>query len=930
MFDEYPDAAPFLAAIREAPDDPTHRLVFSDWLEERGDLRAAWFRDPELWALLAPDVHDPVPPLLARLKSSDWEERSRAGDALKRLGSPVVPAVRAWTLEDPQRYWVTRWVLQEAPPPELRPVEELIPNLASENPVECWLAVVDLGFHGEAAAQAVSALCAVEGYRNAFWGYGDHHDLDEAIIGVLANLGPLAVAAIPYLYDKLDSRANVREAAWETLTKIGPHAPDAMFRHVRTLESDTNPHGAISLLTQVHPEGKAVLARILRGEVNLYNASALVSCVITGEPYGSPAELSDEEAAVLVPALIEALQYEHPDYLTSYNLGSLADALAVIGEPAQPALPILREILTNIQDNPNLDYAREHIGLALARLGDSATSLASLLPGLKDPKQEVRASHIERVAAVARSAPEAIPHVLAGLRDRARSVREKAAEALAELADAESDPTLFAPPLLAVLDDTSATVRRCAVTALGQMKGKRRADFLTRLVMPGHQGPHADAYDTTALVELENQVVAGLIAAVDDPAEEVRVQAVEALHRWEELPPEALEPLLRFVEAGHRDDHRVKALQAMRSAETFPETIVPRLIALFSHQNDGWGQDVAGTAADLLTKVGATAVPALIAALTHTSDRVVGLAIRALDDMGPPAAAAVPHLMPFANDPDPARRAFVIEILGQMQTLDQTLPVLRAALDDPHADARRLATYALARIGEGARLAIPDLLRHTDDPDDSVRHAVVYALGQLEADPADRLPVYRAALKDSYESNRSQALEGLAEMGPVPPALFAEVATLCQDGNEWVRRSAIRAVCHLAPSASEAVPFVRAMLDAPENGVRETAIEAFLALGEAGAEAAPDLYARYGGRAETLSMVFVRTLRTLTRRQLEVLIPEWRAGLASEDEEEAQACARSLRAAGSLGENALHEALNDPGEEVRAMAEYGLALRIED
>jgi len=919
MFEEYPQAAGFVQAIRAEPDDATHRLVFADWLDERGDPRAAWLRDADLWPWMAPDCHDPVPPLLATLLADDWQERSRAGDALKRLGMAAIVAVRAWVSEEPdRRYWEARWVLEASPPPALRPVEELIATLPTADPFACWLAVIDLGFHGPAAAPAVPALCQVETYHGEFWGHGDHHDLDEAILGVLEKLGPLAVGAITYLYDKLDARANVREAAWSALEKVGRHDPDAMLRHVRRLDSDSNEHGALRLLAHVHPEGMAVLARVLRGEVSLYNAPAMVGCVISGEPYSSPAELTDAEAAILVPALIEALGRPYSTHEVNFNLGCLADALAVIGEPARVAVPALREALAGLGD---YDYAREHLALALARLGDAATGLAALIPGLRDPREFVRGAAVGQVAAMAASAPEAIPVLLDALGDPAAFVRERAAQAFADLADPSSDPAVFVPPLLAALADSSAEVRQYAVAALGAMKGKRKGDFLSRLVMPGLFDGNGDAFDRTELVDLEGRIVAALLARLADPDEVVRDQAVEALHRWDDLPAEGVEPLLAIAETHPNDRVRGQALDALRSVSEYPEAIVPRVIALF-----GAADDVAGKAADLLTKIGAAAVPALIAMLGQPNDRIAGYAIRALDDMGPPAVAAVPHLLPFTASPDPGRRAFVVEILGQMQAPEQTLPTLRQALADPAADVRRNAVYALAHTGPAAAAAIPDLLRCTADPDDRVRHAAVFAVGKLGADPADRLRVYLAALADLDGYNRSQALDGLAELGRGDSAVFAQVTAHCQDAYDSARSSAIKAVAALAPTPADAILHVRALLDDPEEDVRSSAVEAFLSLGDAAADVAPDLYARFGGRGEGLSPVFVRAIRTLSNRALEALVPQWREELASEEEEDRQAAAKALRACGPLGDAALRGALADADEDVRAAAEYGLSL----
>jgi uncharacterized protein (TIGR02996 family) len=47
------EEAPFLRALREEPDDDTARLVYADWLEERGDPRGEYLR---LWCRVLHDV----------------------------------------------------------------------------------------------------------------------------------------------------------------------------------------------------------------------------------------------------------------------------------------------------------------------------------------------------------------------------------------------------------------------------------------------------------------------------------------------------------------------------------------------------------------------------------------------------------------------------------------------------------------------------------------------------------------------------------------------------------------------------------------------------------------------------------------------------------------------------------------------------------
>jgi uncharacterized protein (TIGR02996 family) len=58
----------FVQAILEEPDDDTHRLIYSDWLEERGDPRGEFIRTQVQLARMAAD--DPLRP---EFESREWE-----------------------------------------------------------------------------------------------------------------------------------------------------------------------------------------------------------------------------------------------------------------------------------------------------------------------------------------------------------------------------------------------------------------------------------------------------------------------------------------------------------------------------------------------------------------------------------------------------------------------------------------------------------------------------------------------------------------------------------------------------------------------------------------------------------------------------------------------------------------------------------------
>src|SRR5262245_18554116 len=83
------DESAFLIAIREG--DDTARLAFADWLEERGDVRAAWVRDAEVFEWMGPSASDPLAAMLEAAASEESDRSRPAWLALPRLGAAVVP-----------------------------------------------------------------------------------------------------------------------------------------------------------------------------------------------------------------------------------------------------------------------------------------------------------------------------------------------------------------------------------------------------------------------------------------------------------------------------------------------------------------------------------------------------------------------------------------------------------------------------------------------------------------------------------------------------------------------------------------------------------------------------------------------------------------------------------------------------------------------
>jgi uncharacterized protein (TIGR02996 family) len=246
MATPHPDEAAFLAAIAAAPDDALPRLVFSDWLEERNDPRAAWVRDADIWEWMKPDAHDPVPGILRTLQLRPGYElhrepellplRASAGAALAHLGPTAVDAVRCWLLANPDHFpsaEVQAFVTAH-PPESLRPVKALQLELDETVWVVVWLAVIDLGFHGPSAAPTVTALTKIDGWKHWFelLDSCDNCDrpVENAINRTLAQIGPKARKAVPYLAETMWMH---EETATEALLTLQAD-PDLVVKHMNT------------------------------------------------------------------------------------------------------------------------------------------------------------------------------------------------------------------------------------------------------------------------------------------------------------------------------------------------------------------------------------------------------------------------------------------------------------------------------------------------------------------------------------------------------------------------------------------------------------------------------------------------------------------------------------------------------------------------
>jgi HEAT repeat protein len=200
----------------------------------------------------------------------------------------------------------------------------------------------------------------------------------------------------------------------------------------------------------------------------------------------------------------------------------------------------------------------------------------------------------------------------------------------------------------------------------------------------------------------------------------------------------------------------------------------------------------------------APAVPALIERLIAGEPPVRGHAAEALGKIG--AAAVRPLLEKLSSEANGEEAIFLT--LGNIgPDAAPAILVLLAAVKDKN---RHDASRALGRIGPRA---VPALLEALESSDWQVRWGATLALSKTHADPDILVPVFVQLLNDKDGVVRQAAAGGLGELGAAAqegvPALIAAL----KDRERYAAREAIDALGSIGPKAQAAVPVLTRMLE---------------------------------------------------------------------------------------------------------------------
>ena len=695
--------------------------------------RKAWRAESALWqAALDRDVDVRCAALVALRTVSDSKHSAALGALSECLQGPVAD-VQAEAI-------ATAAVMQSRWDDDEKRI--LVPHLgrilATAHDDLRLAATVLLGDLGLPAAPAIPALAdAVD-------------DLDEHVrAAALRTLGRLA-DDVDQRWNQLQAehRAALRRPCDIAAKKLAGHGTDSaevarlaeQFRqlrdgiqliageeHVRSRTTTSDPAPLKSSITR-NSTSQANASLDLAGRGTLAGLAACIGLGLLwyglsrrtaakGQPIVSPTSTPRVEEQLSsdvelgrgqAPQFVEALTSSVPDVRRSAML-----SLCHLGASAVPQF---------VQELQSEDACvRQAAAVTLGQIGLGAIdAVPQLTTALSDAEPRVRAAAAFALAAFGPYAMEAVPALRAALSDEFPTVRVRAAFALGqigpaarrageELARLVSDPVVSVrrnsvsalggigadtavaqPALRRALGDADAVVRRCAVTALGLIDAVGSAADLQRAL----NDSDAEVRQNAAAVlgsrrptrrASEDELSSGTNIGEANPSLTLRVGGAYAYAE----SARAANTLKLFC-----PEQTVAAELEIHNEHTLDATD-------FIAQLEDADSDVRWQASQALSRLGASAVPEMIASLSHRNPEVRRSLIHALGRVGIEARSAVAPLLIALHDVNADVRSAAADCLGRFGVVSRTMvQELMQSLTDPNSEVRRYAAATLGRFGQ--------------------------------------------------------------------------------------------------------------------------------------------------------------------------------------------------------------------------------------
>lgn len=708
------------------------------------------------------------------LESTERNVKREAAYQLSRMGREALvalPQLIQALQDDQQQVWfgaVTALAnlgpdAEPALPALMRELESWEPSRRDRQGAQAlYRTAAALGAIGRPSVPALS-----NGLSSAKW-----HVRAGSAMG-LGFVRPAATETLPGLVPLLgDDRAEVREAATETVVGFGAPSVPSLIPSVRGDASSTLRRMAAEALGRIGPaavEAAEVLRSAMGGDAEMAVRVAAVSALARVEGRGTntvpvlfdawrdaPEPVSQAAkrelllvrpaGRVVVPLLLREL--ESGD---SGRRRRAADLLRELGPEASTAVPLMVSLLRRTPASENPDPV---MVAAVAATGE---------PGLRAALEEVgqfpdptRPTNHWTRAVLLRVDGTATPVLARALTNASPAVRAVALESLSTLGTAARG---VSPQILPLVSDPVSTVR-------------------------------AQAWLAASLCGADSeQLLARFDRALEDSDFEVRKAAVAGVARLGRGARPAVSKLESIVN-GKDDDLQIQAVRALavlgQEAAPAADTLAERLSAA----SPEFQVELLSALSAIGTGAAAT-VPKLSRVVESPRPEVRRALMDAVARFGEGGRDALAWVTNGIRDPHPGVRASSLMAWAALDAMSDTVPAAVAeAVADPEPEVRRGGLEAVVKLGERARPAESGLFALLKAGTD--RDLVLEAIRAVHPTSVADL---QATLADRDWKVRQMAADALARLGRTAESALPDLERLQRDDpSEDVKRACRRAV----------------------------------------------------------------------------------------------------------------------------------------
>ena len=265
---------------------------------------------------------------------------------------------------------------------------------------------------------------------------------------------------------------------------------------------------------------------------------------------------------------------------------------------------------------------------------------------------------------------------------------------------------------------------------------------------------------------------------------------------------------------------------------------IPSLQKIFKEKKFLYDRERKMEAAYALGRIGPSAYPAMIEAITGIDDEVNQGTFFLRDALINEKQAATPYLIKALKDTDPLRRLLAAVILGEIRD-ESSIPALIDALNDQDRVVCTQVALALSNFGNRAKQAAPFIIKKLNELENKKPLKIseklkgeiyvnfisqaIYTLKKINAKPEDVLPMLIRYMKNNDSTIRSAATEVVGQYQQESGKRIKALIQASNDIKGEVRKKAIESFRRGDIKNDKVIRLVLLKLNDPYAAVRASA-----------------------------------------------------------------------------------------------------------